>query len=204
MKNEEKLLLAIGEISDDIILEASTPYKRKFIPTKKTMAIAASIAVVTIGITLLPRLFDGAFDKNNAGGSSAPEYGDGMNGAIGGGTENLDISETSAGRMECVEKTDGYKFGFTLTLYADLVSSLDVTFESTDKSIIYTTKESIADNTEIRRPTITVNGEVATTLPIKAGEYDITISFDGMEQDVSWSRYINVTEFGLFFRFAID
>lgn len=203
MKNEEKLLLAIGEISDDIILEASTPYKRKFIPTKKTMAIAASIAVVTIGITLLPRLFDGVFDKN-AGGSSAPEYGDGMNGAIGGGTENLDISETSAGRMECVEKTDGYKFGFTLTLYADLVSSLDVTFESTDKSIIYTTKESIADSTEIRRPTITVNGEVATTLPIKAGEYDITISFDGMEQDVSWSRYINVTEFGLFFRFDID
>ena len=200
MKNAEKLLLGIGEISEDIIAEASAEYKRKFTLNKKTLSIAASVAVVALTIALLPGLLLGRFGKNDAGGNAAPE----MDGTMSENEENLDISETSAGRMECVEKIDGYKFSFTLTLYADLSSPLDVTFESIDKSIVYTTKDSVADAAEKRKPTITVNGEATDSLPTKAGDYDITISFDGMEEDVSWFKYINVTEFGLFFRFDID
>ena len=196
MKNEEKLLLSIGEISDDIIAEAEAPYKRRLAPTKKTLAIAASVAVVAVGITLLPGLLEGSFDKNS-GGNSAPE----MNGGMDGTEMNFDISETTHGILECIERTDGYSFNFKLTLYADLKSPLDVKLKSQNGSVVYTTEDASTEGVEVRRPTITVNGEVKQNLPTAAGEYDITISFDGMEADKKWQSKIFFTDFGPFHRF---
>ena len=196
MKNEEKLLLAIGEISDDIIAEAETPYKRRLVPTKKTLAIAASVAVVAVGIALLPGLLPRP--KFDAGMAAPPE----MNGGASGGEVNLDVSERDCGRLECTGRTDGHTFSFTLTLYSDLTSPLHVTLKSSDGSVAYTTEEGVSVDTEIRRPTVTVNGEVQQNLPTTAGEYEITISFDGMEESKEWQSYINFTEFGIFYRFA--
>ena len=196
MTNEEKLLHAIGEISDDIILEASTPYKQSLI-NKKSLTIAASIAAVAVGISILPLALGNAFDKGAAGGNSAPEMGGSMNNS----DTNLDISETSYGILECTIKTDGHTFNFALTLYADLNAPLDVTFMSKDGSVIYTTEDIGAEDAEVRRPTITVNGEVTESLPSAAGEYSINISFDGMEVDKEWKSYIRFTDFGPFYRF---
>ena len=198
MKNEEKLLLAIGEISDDIISEAEAPYKRRLVPTKKTLAIAASVAVVAVGITLLPGLLPRP--KFDVGDAAPPE----MNGGANGGKVNLDVSETGCGRLECTGRTDGHTFSFILTLYTDLNFPLDVTFKAKDGSIVYTTEEGVSVDTEIRRPTITVNGEAKDALPTLSGEYDITISFDGMEESREWQSYISFNKFGIFYRFGQD
>lgn len=199
MKNEEKLLLAIGEISDDIILEASTPYKRKFIPTKKTMAIAASIAVVTIGITMLPRLFDGVFDKN-AGGSAAPEYGDGMNGMQG----DLDIREADFGYLVYTGKVAENTYSFKLVIITKPDEPIDVRLYSKDKSIVYTTADNAEDGITVRRPTITVNGERSDKIPTDVGDYEIEISFDNLEKDIKWDTTFDMGVFHLFHRHSFD
>ena len=51
MKNEEKLLLGIGEISEDIIAEASTEYKRKF----SQVFCSADLIRMTQAVTLHPK-----------------------------------------------------------------------------------------------------------------------------------------------------
>ncbi len=191
MKNEEKLLLAIGEISDDIIAEVSAPYKRKIAPTRRTLAVAASIAVVAVGITLLPGLLEGKkFDKN-VGGNAAPE----MNGAAD-GSEGFG---NHFGSLAYVGSTDS-AFNFKLTLDA-VGAHLDVCLKSADGSVIYTTEDITVDGVEVRRPTLTVNGEAVEALPSLPGEYDITVSFDGMESDIEWCEYITFSPFGDYYCF---
>ena len=189
MKNEEKLLLAIGEISDDIIAEASSPYQINRIPFKRAAAIAASVAVVTIGVTLLSGIFAKKFDANLSGGS-APN----MNGAMEG-----DCSEPRIGSLVYMGKSGDNSFNFILTL--DTTGSVNILLKSTDGNIFYTTDEATPNGVEIRRPTITVNGELSDSLPSLPGEYDITISFDEMEDNVEWNKYITIDPFGRYFIF---
>ncbi len=193
MKNEEKLLLAIGEISDDIIAEVSTPYTRKSVPMKRTLAIAASIAVVTVGITLLPGLLDGKFDKSMGGNAAAPEMSGGMSGDV------ADGSGEHFGSLAYVGRVGESSFNFNLML--DMTTIVNISLKSADGTVIYTTEDIADEGVEIRHPTITVNGEAAEALPSHPGEYDITVSFDGMEGDVEWSEYITFDPFGRYFCF---
>lgn len=190
MKNEEKLLLAIGEISDDIISEVSEPYKRKPFPMKQTLAIAASLAVVVVGVSL-SGIFDARLDKNMSGAASAPELNDGHDGSNGSGKFD-DVAYLGA--IAYVGKVGENSFAFNLSLNMD--SPIHVTLKSLDGTVIYTTENISDEGVEIRRPTITVNGEAADALPSLAGEYDITITFDGMEENIEWSEYISINPFG--------
>lgn len=190
MKNEEKLLLGIGEISEDIIAEASAEYKRKFTLNKKTLSIAASVAVVALTIALLPGLLLGRFNKNDAGGDAAPEMDGGlMNGSV-------DVFEEDFGTLIYKGKKADGTFSFTLIIVTEAPSPIDVYLYSQDSTIVYTTAQSVSDVTEIRRPQITVNGEAKDAIPTTAGEYDITIRFDGLEETVKWKSLFRIENFG--------
>lgn len=189
MKNEEKLLLAIGEISDDIISEVSEPYKRKLFPMKRTIAIAASLAVVVIGVSFISRMFGTGLDKNMSGSASAPESNGGHYGDV-----SDKVDSAYLGAIAYVGKVGENSFAFNLSLNMD--SPIHVTLKSLDGTVIYTTENISDEGVEIRRPTITVNGEAANALPSLAGEYDITITFDEMEENIEWSEYININPFG--------
>ena len=194
MTNEEKLLLAIGEISDDIILEASTPYKQSII-NKKSLTIAASIAVVAVGIGILPLALGNAFGNGASGGNSAPEMGgDSSNGS-------LDIREESFGSLSYHGRLDDNTYSFTLLIMTEASEPIDVTLYSKDDSVVYTTKDVTPDGVIVRRPVITVNGEVQDKLPTEVGAYDITISFDGMEDSADFSTIYEVGIFGYYHRF---
>ena len=194
MKNEEKLLLGIGEISEDIIAEASAEYKRKFTLNKKTLSIAASVAVVALTIALLPGLLLGRFNKNDAGGDAAPEMDGGMmNGSA-------DVREEDFGTLIYKGKKADGTFSFTLIIVTEAPKPIDVYLYSQDNTIVYTTAQSVSDVTEIRRPTITVNGEAKDAIPAAAGEYDITIRFDGLEETVKWKSLFRIENFGDFHR----
>lgn len=198
MKNEEKLLLAIGEISDDIVAEASAPYERKYMPVNKVMAIAAGIALITVSVALLPRIFSVGLIKDAAGNAAAPEMNGGMS-MDGSYSDCTDINGIYLGSLEYVGRVGENSLRFKLTLNSTAIAHLS--FKSADNSIVYTTKDVTVENTEIRRPTITVNGEAAEALPSQPGEYDITISFEGMEDNIEWCDYITFDRFGRYFCF---
>ncbi len=189
MKSEEKLLLAIGEISDDIISEVSAPYTRKQFPMRQALAIAASVTVVVVGVSFLSRMFGTGLDKNMMGSASAPE----SNGSHYGDVSDK-VDGAYLGALAYVGKVGENSFAFNLSLNID--SPVHVTLKSLDGSVIYTTEDVTSVGVEIRRPTITVNGEAVDSLPSLAGEYDITITFDGMEENIEWSEYISFNPFG--------
>ena len=194
MTNEEKLLHAIGEISDDIIWEASTPYKQSLI-NKKSLTIAASIAAVAVGISILPLALGNAFDKGAAGGNSAPEMGtDSSNGS-------LDIREESFGSLAYHGRLDENVYSFTLLIMSEAPEAIDVTLYSKDGSILYTTADDTPEGVVVRRPVITVDGVAQDKLPTEVGAYDITISFDGIENSTEFSTIYRVGIFGYYHRF---
>ena len=198
MKNEEKLLLAIGEISDDIVSEALAPYERKSIPVKKVMAIAAGISLITVSVALLTRMFSVGLIKDAAGNAAAPEMNGGMS-FDGSYSDCTDINGNYLGSLAYVGRVDENSFRFKLTLNSTAVVNLS--FKSADGSIIYTTNDITAESIEIRSPMITVNGEAAEALPSLPGEYDIIISFEGMEDNIEWCDYITFDRFGRYFCF---
>ena len=189
MKSEEKLLFAIGEISDDIIAEASTPY-RKSIINRKSMTIAASIAAIAIGIGILPLALGNSVDK--AGGNSAPEMGgDSTNG-------HLDISEEEFGTLTYHGRLDENTYSFTLLITDEAPERIDISLYSKDNSIVYTTADEAEDGVTVRRPTITVDGVAKDSLPTEIGTYDITVSFEGLEDSIEWSTVYQVGTFGYY------
>ena len=194
MKNEEKLLLGIGEISEDIIAEASAEYKRKFILNKKALSIAASVAVVALTIALLPGLLLGRFNKNDAGGDAAPE----MNGGMMNGS--ADVREEDFGSLIYNGRKSDGTYSFTLIIVTEAPSPIDIYLYSQDNSVVYTTAQSVSGVAEIRRPTITVNGESESALPTTVGEYEIAIGFDGLEDTINWKNLFRVGTFGDYHR----
>ena len=196
MKSEEKLLLAIGEIDESIIAEASADYKRKFVFNKKALAVAASVAVVAVTISMLPGLLLGRLDKDAAGGDAAPEMNGGML------ESGKDVRVESYGSLTYNGKKSDDKFSFTLIIVTDATSPIDIYLYDNDPdvSIVYTTANNMPSDMEVRRPTITVNGEAASALPTTAGEYEITINFDGLEETVKWNNLFKVGDFGDFHR----
>ena len=192
MKSAEKLLLAMSEIDEQIIAEASEEYKRKFIFSKKAMAIAASVAVVAVTISLLP----GLLPKMGAGGNAAPEMGgDMMNGSA-------DVREESFGTLIYNGKKADGRFSFTLIIVTEAPSPIDVYLYDNDPnaSIVYTTAGNMPSDVEVRRPSITVNGEEASAIPTSPGEYEILLGFPGLEETVKWQSLFKVGIFGDYHR----
>ena len=198
MTSNEKLLMAIGQISDDIIKEAEGEYKRKTLPLRKSLSIAASVALVAVVITLLPAILNLRFDKN-AGGNSAP----GMNaGMMGGENGSLDIREEDFGSLIYNGKTSDNVYRFTLIIMTDATKPIDVYLYSADEAIVYTTASGVTGVTEMRRPEITVNGEPSDRIPTEIGEYEITIAFPNLDSTINWKTIFKIGDFGDFHRFS--
>lgn len=196
MKSEEKLYFAIGEISEDIIAEASAPYSSP-IKLKKALAVAASVTVVAVGITIVAS--QGFFNKAATGNAAPPpeSSGDQMNGGM------LDIREEDFGSLIYRGKVGESSYRFTLLIIEEPSEPIDVYLYSTDGKVIYTTSGEPLGDVEIRRPTVTVNGEAASSVPTEAGEYDITVSFDGLEDgEHTWSSLFRMGIFGDYHRFG--
>ena len=192
MRNEEKLYLAIGDVDESLIEEASAPYKKQKMPAKKIIAIAASAAIVSVAVIGTAGLLNMGLGNMKGDSNYAPEdFGGDMNESA--PNDNVLISDI--GRLELIEN-EGESFTFILEIYAPTSLPIDVYLYSKDKSAVYTTAQS-AEAAEIYRPRVTVDGEAAERLPGEVGEYTVTISFDGIhEKDIDWQYFFTVDNFG--------
>lgn len=199
MRNEEKLYLAIGEIDERLIEEAGSAYKKPF-PIKKMVAAAACVVLVTVAAIGVPNMFNLMDKGGNMGGDMAP----GMNGGSAGFPENggSEIPENGVlvsdiGKLTLLETSD-MSFTFRLEVYLPTSLPIDVYLYSKDGSTVYTTAENVSTSS-VYRPTILIDGEAAERLPGEIGRYEVTISFEGIEElDLQWQRYFTIDNFGPF------
>nr|MBE6544864.1 hypothetical protein [Oscillospiraceae bacterium] len=193
MRNEEKLYLAIGEIDERLIEEAGSAYKKP-LPIKKMVAAAACVVLVTVAAIGMSDMFLLMGNNGNSGGDMAP----GMNG----GSAESEIPENGVlvsdiGKLTLLETSD-MSFTFRLEVYLPTALPIDIYLYSKDGSTVYTTAENVSTSS-VYRPTILIDGEAAERLPGEIGRYEVTISFEGIEElDLQWQRYFTIDNFGPF------
>lgn len=205
MTNEEKLYLAIGEIDDALIEEAGGDYVRKNNYTKRLIAIAASAAIVTVAVIGSSRFFDASL-KNDMAGDAPGDYEPNMKPGANEGYGPESSASGTDGSGDTDNATDGTSYAalksinatnltLKLTICEDMQSPIDVYLYSADKSVVYTTAKD-ADEGNVRRPTVIVNGEIADGLPYESGSYEVKIIFDGIDAlDVEWEKYLFIDGF---------
>ncbi len=200
MKNAEKLYYAIGEIDDNLISEASVPYKKAGQIAKRIVK-AASITIVTtlfILVSLVGGLLlgtggfkDAAPDKNEAYGPNGgmaptpPEDGNA-------GDESSWLS-SSYGRIR-LDTVTYNSIGIYLYLSEDIDAPIDFTLYSKDKTIAYSTIENAAET--VYKPSVYVYTLDSTEMPTEKGGYRIFIYFGNMSEDVEWENYVEFKDFG--------
>lgn len=204
-KNEELLLLAMSEIDDDLIEEATVPYARSRIFNRKTLSAIAACLVVAIGITAGARLID-VFDSGNmAGGESSPE---GETNGSAGDSENEDgidtpiISQSTAnGQLDLIDSA-GYSFVFRLSITGEH-EKIDAIFPLYKDGELYIVATDGADvdmgAAVIGTPQMYIDGSLATGIPTDVGVYEI--HFDLSEYtDAGYSvgNRITISPFGEF------
>ncbi len=176
MNFNEKLLLAVGEIDDELIAKAEGYRARPYAALRRNLSIAACLLIVSIGVVGAFRLFGPKFDM--AGGNMAP-------GAAGDKEENyMDgaMTNDSYGSVEIVSREGGSRFTVYITLY-EQVERHDVIFRGSgtdqygEPIFIISTTADYAELTHIpvAPPVLKVNGNVATTLPTEPGSYTVEI-----------------------------
>ncbi len=180
MTNEEKLLLAMGEIDDELISEASSAYKRRFTPLTRRLSVAASVVLVSAAVLaaselFLPKAFDTGFD----GGNASPPFSESTeNSGCPDGTEFL---ESEYGRIYNLRSIGDDKISFNLSLHSDCDTALDIYFyginESGMQELVATTDKSSEIYGYTFPPVITVDGVIAEELPNTVGDYSVTIDF---------------------------
>ena len=177
----ERLMQAIGEVRDEYITEAMTPYAHY--ERKKWATTAASLALVTVlalgAIRILPALGPAG---SPSGGSSAPS----LSGPMG---EDDYSPENSTGSTESYAPVtgDGFfafefdvtndKIEFTLVLQEDK-QWLNFTLVGTDASGNYT--EISSGDFGARDIIITVDNEAKNELPTSKGTYRVTLDISNL------------------------
>ena len=201
MKNEEKLYLALGEIDDSLIEEATTPIKRSG-KVIKIVAIAASgyilttAALASAGIGLLlnggmkdNQSSDPSFDGIYNDGSSRPNYG----GSSSNGSPAPNEPENSPGDSATNGKYFYSDFGlvtlkgkvdnqifFTLEIFRESDSLLHVSSYSKSGAIISSTDPEASVDL---MPIIFVDGRQSDSLPSEIGVYNVAIIFPDESDD---------------------
>lgn len=191
-KKEELLLLAIGEIDDDLIEEATVPYVRPRIFTPKGISAIAASFILIIGIFLGIRNMDLFKFMDAYGGNAAPESSN--NGTMDGNEEGSGnasgdyvgsgdlhdpvTSITIDGGTLTLTDSGGYRYGFTLTV-TEQIPKIDAIFR------VFRDGEEFTVSTEgaphgygevIGSPNVYVNGVISSEIPTSPGVYEI--SFD--------------------------
>ena len=173
-ENSEKLYLAISEIDESIIEEASTPITKSNRAAQKIIAVAASAAIVTVGVIASSQFLkfghkyeDGGSDMEGAPDyeASAPEFGDDIP------SDNEMTSDI--GTLILTGREDN-TFSFDLKIYVSTDLPLHIHLYTKSGKILYSTDP---DLNAPYKPIITVDGESADSLPGKIGSYKITVEF---------------------------
>lgn len=200
MTKEEKLLRAIGEIDEELIKDAASPYKKRFTPLTRGLTVAASIAVTSAILIASSGLLSPKFD-NAMGGDAAPEVNDS---ASPGKDSYSTYIESAIGYIYDVREVDTGKISFGLLLYSDTDTRLNVNVFANDaqgNTRLVATNDIDSENyTPKLSPTLTVNLEPCDTLPQKGGNYFITIDFSKILGDENPDfSYIEIVGFGKIF-----
>ena len=218
MTNEEKILRAIGEIDEELIKEASTPYayKRTFTPLTRGLTVAASVVLVSAAVLSASQLIFSLSQKgSDKGGMSNsndmlyPEDGDGsdLNGAPSNGSsgsdddgEKSEIIKSNYGVICGIEREE-FSVSFTLKLYRDSDLDFKVTLIGVNKENGKLASCTDAPNThlfdEVFPINITVDGKRADKLPTSEGTYEISVDYSEIsETEYEWNDYITIWGFG--------
>ena len=212
MRNEEKLYLAISEVDDALIAEASAPYKKNTVTPMKILAVAACAVIITVGAIGALTLDLGSkgmagdsapeSDMPNMYGTINPDYNapgkdDEENAPGDDGCENVgSIIVGEAGSLTMIHG-DGVSFSFKLRITKPQHNQLNVYLYSIDKSIVYSTAY-VDEASCVYRPTILVDGKPADNLPTDVGEYYVTISFDGKNEiNTVWENCFSIEGIGI-------
>ena len=197
MTNHEKLLRAIGEIDDELIKEAQTPYKRVFTPLTRGLTIAASVVLISAAVLSASDLFlPKAFD--NVAGDAAPAPENNSNPGM------LNAIKSKYGYIYGIVR-DGYKISFEIEIFENYDKDFDIELYGKNKLsgalAICTTTDKTNGYELILSPKITVNGDVQDKLPTSVGIYSVTLDFsDIAETDYTWEEYLIISEFGRIYR----
>ena len=176
MKDNEKLLYAIGEVDEELIAEAEvrpSPFSRLY---KRIGAIAASLILsVTVGIAAMNIFPAKKMDNDTSAPGSAA--GDMMENA-GANSSTVPRLDFSGGSIELVSKTD--------TVYI-----IRIILENSGREIEFP----LISGEELS-PTVTVNGKTVAALPTEVGEYEMRIDLTYLEKE-GYSFTGRITFWGL-------
>ena len=202
MKQNERLLAAIGEIDDRIIEEAERWSGRGGIPLYKRLSVAASVLIVSIGIIGSLLIFTPVFDGDLAG-DAAPEMPDKNEEMMNGVTNQGGTMQTSFGTLRLLAR-DGESYTFELTL-TEQMERQDITLRGSgydqwgEPIFVISTTAPFAELTHIpvEPPRLKINGADADTLPTAPGEYTVEVDFSPLtEAGYTPDEYFVFGDFG--------
>ena len=197
MKNNEKLLYAIGDVDEEMLAEAElrpSPFARLY---KRIGAIAASLILcVTVGIAamnIIPGIRKTDNDSSAPGSAGGEAAGDMMEGATSANPNSAARLDFSGGSIELVSKTDTV-YNLRIILEADR-SAYDASLYFTDKAGREIEVPLISG--EELSPIVALNGKTATSLPTSVGEYELKIDLTHLEKEgYSFTGRITFWELG--------
>ena len=199
MKSVEKLYLAIGEIDESIIKEASEPYNYQKNIVKRFSVIAAAVIIISavsvISLGMFGSLMKGGQDAApdmdwmpEGMPSPAPDFGENDESDNDGGINNEYIA-SDFGYLILTKYKNGC-FSFDYTVFAQSASPVYVKLY--ESGVLIGTSESTASG-ELKSIKLTVNGEICSTLPTSVGTYTVKIDVG----EIDWSKaYIHIDGFG--------
>ena len=208
----ELLYSAIGEIDEELILEAENAKKaadKRFM--KPLLSVAAAILVLTVSITAIKLIFplgsglNGNYapppEGSDGNGLTSPDGG--SNGGDDGGENSLSVYGATLTLLQKEESKYFFKLVITEEQQAVDVS---VRGEGVDEwgnpiFVISTTRE-FAELTHIPKtpPKIFVNGEEVKKIPTEKGEYELVVDLSVLDEGFLWRNYFTVSPFGNIFR----
>ena len=214
MNKQEKAELlhnAIGEIDEELILEAEKPAKpigyRDFV---KPLAVCASVFIFAVTITAVTKYFGRTptlpNDSSDAltGGSNSSNNA-GADGGAGNSAQGNTFYADGA-TLEILDRGEGtYLFKLVIT---EEQAEIHVTVKGTGvdsygemQSYVSTTAPyTVLTEIPLSPPKIKVNGESTNALPTLPGVYEIEVDLSDLSPEVDWQNFFTITPFGRVFR----
>ena len=207
----ERLHNAIGEIDEELILEAEKPSKpigyRDFV---KPLAVCAAVFIFAVTITAVTKYFGGTpTQPNDSSGALTGGSNSSNNAGSDGGTDNSaqgNAFYADGASLEILDRGEGvYLFKLVIT---EELSEIQVNVKGTGtdaygetQSYISTTAPyTVLTEIPLAPPKIKVNGESTNALPTLPGVYEIEVDLSDLSPEVDWQNFFTITPFGKVFR----
>ena len=196
-ENAEKIYLAIGDIDESLIEEATTPISQKSKTAQRIIAAAACATIVTAGILVSANYFNfGMKGESSPDFNFAPGISNGDNSDSNTSQNPMNpYPEHSDEEISNIMEIQGYHresniVSFILYIRHSTSSPINIHLYSENGTPIYSTDEDI--NPNLSKPVIIIDGEVSKELPTKQGSYSVSVifgeeslEFENPDQDTS-------------------